>query len=73
MCDCVDARVGVGPCGCLFRTSIHFFLPGYGLPEPQMTFFTEHDINAMFSLFDPTGRGHISGDQFQQGELISIA
>eukprot|EP00752_Nemacystus_decipiens_P004339 g3964.t1 len=34
---------------------------GQGMPT---TFFTAEDIDAMFSLFDPTGRGHISHEQY---------
>lgn len=34
----------------------------------QTTFFTDEDIDAMFSLFDPTGRGHISHEQYENGE-----
>lgn len=34
----------------------------------QTAFFTGKDIDAMFSLFDPTGGGHISHDQYQNGE-----
>ncbi|CAM9621023.1 unnamed protein product [Ectocarpus fasciculatus] len=35
---------------------------GQGTPT---TFFTDEDIDAMFSLFDPTGRGHISHEQYE--------
>lgn len=37
--------------------------------NPQETFFTEQDIDAMFSLFDPTGRGHVSQEQYQRGAV----
>ncbi|CAM9966670.1 unnamed protein product [Discosporangium mesarthrocarpum] len=30
------------------------------------TFFTEQDLEGMFSLFDPTQRGHISPAQYEQ-------
>ena len=36
-------------------------------PRFQTTFFTEQDVNAMFELFDPTGRGYISKDQYMNG------
>lgn len=41
-------------------------------PDLQTTFFTEEDIDAMFSLFDPTGRGHISHEQYDNGEWNSV-
>jgi hypothetical protein len=33
----------------------------------QLTFFSEEDISSMFSVFDPTGKGHISPAQYEQG------
>jgi len=34
----------------------------------QLTFFTEDDIHAMFSVFDPTGKGYINPSQYRKGE-----
>lgn len=34
----------------------------------QLTLFNEEDISTMFSMFDPTGKGFISQEQYKQGE-----
>lgn len=35
-------------------------------------FFTMQDLDAMFSLFDPTDRGYISLEQYHNGETVLI-
>lgn len=34
----------------------------------QLTLFNEEDISTMFSMFDPTGKGYVSPEQYKQGE-----
>lgn len=48
--------------------SLHVCGPQTNAAPSQTTFFTGEDIDAMFSLFDPTGRGHISHEQYDNGE-----
>ena len=34
------------------------------------TIFTESDIKTLFGMFDPTGKGSITGEQCKQGMIV---